>query len=268
LTNSNIGRPTDLWIPTSLDIQPEQTDQIACGVKFHPWPQTTFTVEAYRRMARNIVQYKRGESFIYNGTFTPDGLIPDYWYSLLEQGRSKARGIEFSFQTEIKDWSLSAYYGYARTEHQFPTTNIGAYTPSVLDFPHNASIRIGRSFSQSTRIHVDCSFHDGGPVTFVRSGYTYLNPIGYGQSVYIPEMEASSRMKYYLKMDVLAIFKIPGRRLDHYITCGISNLLNRKNPLYYKLNTNPDTQQTINYSNVYVAGILPVINYKLIINDN
>ncbi|RYG40569.1 MAG: TonB-dependent receptor, partial [Chitinophagaceae bacterium] len=69
LSNTGIGLPTDLWVPTTDRVKPQQSEQIAVGIAkdFADKGATrglTLTVEGYYKTMNNIINYREGASFL------------------------------------------------------------------------------------------------------------------------------------------------------------------------------------------------------------
>ncbi|MFO0477302.1 MAG: TonB-dependent receptor plug domain-containing protein [Bacteroidota bacterium] len=67
LSNSGVGLPSDLWVPATDKIKPQQSQQIALGLaKDLEIKSANFlvSVEGYYKKSQNIIGYKEGASFI------------------------------------------------------------------------------------------------------------------------------------------------------------------------------------------------------------
>ena len=60
LTNPSIGLPTDLWVPATDRIQPQQSQQVAIGYARRLPKGFQVTVEGYYKDMRNLIDYKDG----------------------------------------------------------------------------------------------------------------------------------------------------------------------------------------------------------------
>ena len=65
LSNTGLGLPTDLWVPPTDRVNPQQSDQIALGfAKDLDRPAITLTWEGYYKNMDRILSYKEGASFL------------------------------------------------------------------------------------------------------------------------------------------------------------------------------------------------------------
>src|SRR5690606_2139738 len=86
LSNSTSGNPTDVWIPSSINVKPEISDQVSLGY-FRNFADNNyeFSVETYYKDMQNQIDYKDGAQLQYN--FTVE--------SQLLTGIGRAYGAEF-----------------------------------------------------------------------------------------------------------------------------------------------------------------------------
>jgi hypothetical protein len=126
-------------------------------------------VEVYYKTTKNIVQYKEGATLLLN----------PYIESALLNGRSRAYGIEFSFNKKTGKLTGQINYTFSRSQVQvltdFPaeTVNNGSYYPSDIDRPHNLAIitrlKLGRGWSFNSNF----IFMSGRAATYPDGNYSY-----------------------------------------------------------------------------------------------
>ena len=65
LSNSGVGLPTDLWVPATEKVKPQNSQQVALGLaKDFEKQNFSLTVEGYYKTMNNIIGYKEGASFL------------------------------------------------------------------------------------------------------------------------------------------------------------------------------------------------------------
>jgi hypothetical protein len=65
ISNTGISLPTDLWVPTTDRVKPQESQQIAFGfVKDFRKPVLSFSLEGYFKTMNNVIGYKEGASFL------------------------------------------------------------------------------------------------------------------------------------------------------------------------------------------------------------
>ena len=97
LTNEGAGLPTDLWVPSTKKIIPQESWQLAAGVVRVFKDEYEVSIEAFYKRMNQVISYKEGSSFIN---------ISETWEDKITQGNGKAYGTEFSM-----DGSVIRYLG-------------------------------------------------------------------------------------------------------------------------------------------------------------
>jgi hypothetical protein len=64
LSNTGLGLPTDLWVPATEKVRPQQSDQFSVGMAKDLNKGLTLNVESYFKTMNNIINYKDGASFL------------------------------------------------------------------------------------------------------------------------------------------------------------------------------------------------------------
>ncbi|MGK0368957.1 MAG: outer membrane receptor for ferrienterochelin and colicin, partial [Bacteroidia bacterium] len=65
LSTSGVGLPTDLWVPATEKVKPQNSQQVAAGIaKDFEKQNFSLTVEGYYKTMNNIIGYKEGASFL------------------------------------------------------------------------------------------------------------------------------------------------------------------------------------------------------------
>lgn len=131
VSSSSIALPTDLWYPVTKTIRPLTADQVAASYNLNaPKLQTLFTVEAYYKELKNLIEYREGAILILNDDYEKE----------LVSGKGHAYGFEFFAQrTEGK---LTGWIGYtiSWSVRQFDDLNHGEPYYAKFDRRHDLSI--------------------------------------------------------------------------------------------------------------------------------
>ena len=64
LSNSTVGLPTDLWLPATERVRPQQSRQFGVGLARQFKDQYEFSVEGYYKTMTNLIEYREGASFL------------------------------------------------------------------------------------------------------------------------------------------------------------------------------------------------------------
>jgi hypothetical protein len=65
LANNSISLPTDLWVPATKSVAPQQSDQYALGLARNVFKNRyEFSVEFYYKKMHNVIEYKEGADYL------------------------------------------------------------------------------------------------------------------------------------------------------------------------------------------------------------
>lgn len=279
LTNTGIGLPTDLWVPTTTRVSPQQSQQIAAGIAkdYDPWDMT-FTIEGYYKTMKNIVGYKEGASFIDIGdAFDQNSAYGRTWEDVVTQGKGWSYGAEFLAQK--KTGKLSGWIGYTLswTQLQFPDLNFGKKYFARYDRRHDISLVGFYSISKNLKVSLVWVYGTGNAITLPLQDMSVISHIP-GQS--IPSslqngnfpyqtfqteyygLKNSQRMAPYHRMDW-------GIQYSKKVKWGIQtwefsiyNVYNRLNPFFYYLETRASGIVTLKQISLFPA--IPSISYHFV----
>ncbi len=263
LTNEGIGLPTDLWLPSTARVAPEQSWQAAFGVAKTFRDKFEFSVEGYYKKMTNLISYKEGASFIDFGD----------WQDKIEQGEGESYGAEFFLQK--KKGKTTGWLGYTLswTNRQFENINGGRVYPFKYDRRHDLSAVVIHEFSDRISASATWVYGTGNSITLPVSKSTIYIPSGYGIGYYPTEIERPSeknafRMKPYHRLDVGVDFIKQKKRYKRRFTIGAYNMYNRKNPFFiYSVDEgtfNPATgefEQEQKFKQVSIFTIIPSFSW-------
>ncbi len=205
LSNSSGNNPTDTWLPSSNNIKPEISDQVALGFfKNFKNNQFEFSVETYYKALQNTIDYRTGAEITLNPTVEGEILT----------GIGRAYGLEFYLKKRKGNFTGWISYTIARTEVKFDLINQGSWYPAKQDRTHDLSVVAMYSLTERLKLSSTFVFYTGNAVTFPTGKYVID-----GQIINLYSSRNGSRMPNYHRLDL-------GLTLDG------------KN---YKLITNPDT---------------------------
>jgi hypothetical protein len=130
LNNSTTFNPTDIYVLSSNNIQPEISDQVSTGWfrNFHD-NQYEFSAEVYYKWLQHQIEYKDGANLVAN---------PDV-ESQLVYGSGRAYGLELYLKKKYGRLNGWVSYTYSRTEQKFAAINTGKYFPATYDRPNDLS---------------------------------------------------------------------------------------------------------------------------------
>jgi len=265
LTNSGVGLPTDLWVPSTKKILPQKGIQGAIGLsKSIKYYNNLFelSVEGYYKTMNSLLEYKEGSDFI--------GLQSN-WQDKVEIGSGRSYGIEFFIQK--KSGNTTGWLGYTLswTDRQFDNLNFGKHFPYRYNRPHDVSLAVIHTFPKSK---IDLSFTwVYGTGNYITLGMAKYRSLASQNDVLNQNNESYERIYYgkrnnfrmapYHRLDISAAIRW-GKRNNHRLSIGLYNVYSRKNPFFYyfgKKTGGNGNEKTV-LKQVSLFPILPAINYS------
>ncbi len=273
LSNTGLGLPTDLWVPTTDKIAPQQSSQVAFGfAKDLDRPGLALTLEGYYKDMKNIISYKEGSSFI---SLDGENANEINWEDNVTSGQGWSYGAEFMVQK--KTGRLSGWIGYTLswTQWKFPELNFGETFYPRYDRRHDLSIVGIYEISKRITLSATWVYGTGNALTlpiskFTTSGNTYL-PTIYdnmynGNTAREYDKKNSFRAEAYHRMDLAIQFHKKKKRHERTWEFGLYNAYNRKNPFFYNIDSKEDKKnpgQNVNVLNRYsLFPVLPSFSYN------
>ncbi|MFT5818601.1 MAG: outer membrane receptor for ferrienterochelin and colicin, partial [Lentimonas sp.] len=182
LSTSGVGLPTDLWVPATEKVKPQNSQQVAAGIaKDFEKQNFSLTVEGYYKTMNNIIGYKEGASFlaIQDGV---DGAETISWEDNVTSGKGVSYGGEFLVQR--KQGKLTGWVGYTLswTTQQFDELNNGNKFFARYDRRHDISVVGIYELKENVTLSATWVYGTGNAITLPLSTYELgsLNNSRYG----------------------------------------------------------------------------------------
>ena len=253
-STSAVSLPTDLWIPSSLGIEPKFADQYALGY-FKNLKDNLFetSIELYYKEMTNLLEYKEGVLPEDNTNTSSDDAFTF--------GTGDSYGIELLITK--KSGGTTGWIGYtlSKTTRYFDEVNNGIEFPAKYDRRHDLSFTATHKLSQKWTLSSVFVFATGNAITLPTERYVI------GGNVYTEYTSRNGyRMEAYHRLDIGATYT-PKKKKKFTSSWNFSvyNVYNRKNPyfIYFALKPNNGEEGTIQDGNVtpkaYQVSIFPIL---------
>lgn len=269
LSNSGIGMPTDLWVPSTAVIKPQKSVQFAMGVVYEISEGIEISLETYYKEMDNLIEYKEGASF-----FSLQG----GWEDKLEFGEGNAYGIEFLARKKLGKTSGWIGYTLSWANRRFDNISFGEWFPYRYDRRHDFSIVLSQHITDNINLGVTWVYGTGNAVTvplekygglsslpffsgrgiMSEGGELYMNPINHF------ETRNNYRMLAYHRLDIGINFNKETKWGFRTWSLGVYNAYNRQNPFF--LEFGQDYSQGANGGTVLkqysLFPIIPSVSYS------
>ncbi|AMR26860.1 collagen-binding protein [Hymenobacter psoromatis] len=219
LSNSATTLPTDLYVPTSLNVRPELADQVSAGYYRRLGAKRTysFSAEVYYKWLQHQIDYRDGTQLQAN---------QDVEATLL-YGKGRAYGAELLLRKETG--RLTGWVGYtlSKSQRQYSDINSGAWFNYRQDRPVDLSIVAIYQLTPKWSLSGTIVGSSGQAVTYPVGKYLVA-----GQVVNLYGLRNADRLPPYERIDVGATYDNPhqeGHRFHSSWNFSIYNLLGREN---------------------------------------
>ncbi|MEL7427330.1 MAG: TonB-dependent receptor, partial [Bacteroidota bacterium] len=131
LSNATSSTPTDVWVPSSNNVEPQIADQVSLGY-FRNFKDNMYetSVEIYYKDMQNVIDYRNGANIFLNEEIEGD----------LVYGDGRAYGAEFYIKKT--QGRLTGWFSYtlSRTLRRFDEINGGEEFPARQDRIHDFAV--------------------------------------------------------------------------------------------------------------------------------
>jgi hypothetical protein len=281
LSNNGIGLPTDLWVPTTQRVKPQQSQQVGLGlVKDLLEPGLAITVEGYYKTMDNILNYKEGASFLLLNDPTAVNTVG--WENNVTAGRGWSYGAEVLLQKKAGRFSGWAGYTLSWTQWQFAKLNGGRPFYPRYDRRHDVSLvgvyNVGKSITLSgTWVYGTgntllvptgryTTYQPGGSVPYDSKGNLYQGVFldGYVVDDY-RQQKNNFRAQAYHRFDIGVQLRKKHKRYERIWEFSLYNAYNRLNPFFYQLESikqAPAKPRRLGLFSYSIFPLLPALSYN------
>ena len=264
LTNSGIGMPTDLWVPSTDEIKPQYSSQLALGVAKTLDSRYEFSLEGYYKKMHNLIEYKEGASFLN---------IDKNWENKITVGDGWSYGVEAFIQK--KEGNTTGWLGYTLswTNRQFQDLNFGEIFPYKYDRRHDLSLAITHKFNKRIEVSGTWVYGTGNALTLPVAKYQHTpnwngitpfdpnSPYNHYQEVKVYSKRNEYRMPAYHRMDLsISFFKEKSWGERRWVL-GVYNAYNRRNPFFVDIGYDHDTEKRV-FKQYSLFQFIPSVSYN------
>ncbi len=253
VTNAGSTLPTDLWVPSTYAVRPQESWLFALGY-FRNFADNALETswEVYYKDMQNQIEYKEG--------YTPGLSDPEEEFVF---GKGWSYGSEWLIN-KVKG-RLTGWVGYTLswTKRQFPDLNGGAVYSARYDRRHDISVVANWDLDKRWKFGAVFVYGTGNAITLPERFY-FVNGVLTQEFSRLNQY----RMQAYHRMDVSATYtpKVkPGRKGGQSWVFSVYNLYSRQNPyfLYFDQSgqlSNGDLQ--VEARQVSLFPILPSVTWN------
>ncbi|MEZ5058108.1 MAG: TonB-dependent receptor plug domain-containing protein [Saprospiraceae bacterium] len=266
LTSEALSLPTDLWVPSTNKIKPQQSWQVAVGAAKTLWDEFELSVEAYYKEMDNVISFKEGASFLFG--------LDNEWQEKVTQGKGDSYGLEVFFQK--KKGRATGWIGYTLSwnNRQFDDINGGKKYPFRYDRRHDISLVLSYELTKKISINGAWIYGTGNAVTLPVYRYNVREPGDYNwwnQDIEVESQGSKNafRMSNYHRLDLSVEFLKKKPKWERKWVISIYNTYNHNNPYFIYPSTSNTYDQNGNlveskrsFKEVSILPIIPSVSYQ------
>ena len=252
---SSISLPTDVWVPSSSIIKPQEGKQISLGYfKTFENEGIEFSVETYYKQMNNLIEYKEGVMSLVSLKSNYDD---NFFF-----GKGESYGVEWLARKNVGKWNGWLGYTLSKSTRSFPDIETGRVYFAKNDRRHDISFVVNYELSSKWTLSGVFVFKSGNAITIPLSRYILQGNI---INTYSPKN--AYRIPPYHRADVSLnyVYKKTEKR-EESLNFSIYNIYGRQNPFYIYYETKGDLSKfsiETKAKQVSLFTILPSISWKI-----
>ncbi len=246
LSNSGTGIPTDIWLPPTKELKPQESEQYVINATYtKPNKKLELSGEIFYKEMNNLIDFKESASYQLSNTD---------WLNIVETGGyGRVYGLELLIQR--KQGKITGWLAYtlSKNERKYENINGGNYYPSKFDHRHDIAIVVNYRLRKNITLSANWVYTSGNMMTLALLNYN-VELLEYPEYEYNPNFEQEPffknkietayyygrknnfRLPPYHRLDLNITFEKKKKRGVRTIQLGVYNAYFRKNIffLYYK----------------------------------
>ena len=251
LSNSSVGLPTDIWVPSDIYFKPQYSDQFAAGV-YKTFLHETWEaeIELYYRKSYHIIDFRDNAELFLNDKIETQVLT----------GQAKGYGLEFMLKKNKGTGKGWISYTWSKALRQVNGINNNDWYPATYDHRHNLSVVYNRPVSRRLSVSANFVYRSGGHTTVPAGTYIF-----YGTRFLYYTGRNGYALPAYHRLDFSASWqeKLKKRRKwQGEWVLSVYNVYDRQNIFALFVSQNPSNYTDTKATEVTLVGILPTITYN------
>jgi hypothetical protein len=266
---SGSSLPTDIWYPSTRNVSPQISDQVAIGVTVVLGKQWLLSNEVYYKWLQNQIDFKDGADLFVNDDLEQEFVFGRGWTYGNEFYLEKTKGRLTGWIGYTLGWAWRQFEGQPVTTSELVNTKIndGERFHPRNDRRHDFSVVLIYDINRRWSISSSWEYRTGNAVTYPRGAAPVIGPDplinGQGQPsfavIYGPRNQ--ERIPAYHRLDLGVVLKFFPKWGESDLTFSAYNAYNRRN-VYFVLFAFDQEALRNTASQVSLFPIIPSITYN------
>ncbi len=263
LVNPGLGLPSDLWIPSTGDIAPQQAEQWSFLYHYTNKSGWNFNVEGYWKTISNIPELSVDTDFFTN-IINGEAILPTYttdesWKNEIFIGSGENYGIEFMINKDKGRLKSFLSMSYSKATRLFDDLNEGERFPYKYDRPIDINFGANYELSKSFTLGLQWIYSSGS--TFSLPGDEFDSALG--TILLNPGSKNNYRLPSFHQLTLNGTKHTNILGNDAKLNFGIYNIYNRLNAYYIYFYLDPDRGNIPIGKKVSLFPIIPFVDLKI-----
>lgn len=259
LVNPGIGLPSDLWVPSTENIAPERSDQVAIKYEQDLGGGLALDFGAYYKIQHNLLEYGTAIDLFY-ALLNDDIVIPidvqnRDWEERVQVGKGESYGAEWQLSKRKGKVTGYASYALSWTNRTFDQIDNGETFPYRYDRRHD--VNLGLQWQISKKLEFGTQWVYGSGYAFTLGLEEIIGPDG--KPIILPGKRNNFRMPAYHQLSLQGQYVMDVKPGQLRFQLGVYNIYNRLNPYFIYLYNNRLTDERA-FRQVSLFPILPTLH--------
>lgn len=263
LSNSGLGLPSGLWVPSTESIKPESLKQLSVGYNYNFNKGLYVSLSAYTRQYHNLLEYTTPVEMFYF-LINNQNIVTVYntskdWERNVISGNGHSKGLELLIHKTLGSYKGWLSVSRSRTTRSFEDINDGEAFPASNDRPWDINLGLNHRFSQKISAGVNFIYNTGNPFSLSTEEYdSYL-----GIKLLKSEGRNNYRLPDFHQLSFNASFHTQNDNFETETSLNVYNVYNRLNAYFIYIYKNPITPEEAILKKVSILPITPSVSFKV-----
>lgn len=234
VSSAGIALPTDIWYPSTENVAPQFSDQVAMGISYLLKKGWFVNIETYYKWLHNQLEFVDGAELFVNDNLEEEFAI----------GKGRGYGLELGI--EKKTGKLTGWIGYTLAlieKGEFRPLFAGnrfaqqGYFPPIYDRRHDLSVVL--MYHITSRLTATMTFvYGSGDLRWLAPGrFTFQDIYGSSFESIVPDYRERNNLRLppYHRMDVGLVYTFKPKWGETDLTLNIVNVYDRRNTFFIYL---------------------------------
>ncbi len=244
---TDLGMPSDVWIPSGEGIEPQRAWQEELGVHYRD-SHWKFHINAYLKHMDHL--------YFFSDEL---GLI-DFDEALdkeVQEGSGNIKGIELSLERHSGKTQGFLHYTLSKSERNFSSLNLGKTFPYLYDNRHRLSFFLIHPLSPTLSLSLNWNYASGLP-QFIVVEHEILQSLSLADPN-PPGLRNTLRNRPIHRLDLGLNYSFETEWIKHSLQVGVYNAYNRNNTSFFR----SVNRSLLNPEEITLLPLMPSFRYIL-----